>query len=254
VFRPLSRRIRESGPVRLVLDNRLVRHFADKPVTRPPTRRQTVLIGLIPGSVCAAIATGWFLLAAYATGEFTYLGWLTIAILLLGGLLIGRRLRSVICTILATGLFFVFVISGAALVVSDYVLAGRAEEVTAVVGDIVLDPTGCAAVSAFHSRVSGRSSARSVRRPDGTPLPGAIGMGDRSFGSRHTYRTGERVVVLVDPKNAVCLRAKSDVHTVVDTITTILAAGCIAWVFVIAALDWRIRRRAKYEQWRDQAA
>lgn len=242
MFRPLSQRIRESGPIRLLLDNRLVRHFADKPVTEPPTRRRTVLVGLVPGLACAVIATVWFFLAAYATGEFTYLGWITIAILLLGGVLIGRRLRSVICTILATGLFFVFILGGATLVVSDYVLIGRGEEVPAVVGDPVLDPTGCAAVSAFHSRVSGRSSARLVRRPDGTPLPGAIGLGDRGFGSRHTYRKGDQVTVLVDPKNSVCMRAKSDVHTVVDTVTTVLAAGCVAWVFVVAALDWRVRR------------
>jgi hypothetical protein len=254
VFRPLSQRIRESGPIRLLLDNRLVRHLADKPVTEPPTRRQAVLIGVVPGLACAIIATVWFFLAAYATGEFTYLGWITIVVLLLGGLLIGRRLRSVICTILATGLFFVFIISGAALVVSDYVLVSRGEEVPAVVGDPVLDPTGCAAVSAFHSRVSGRTSARLVHRPDGTPLPGAIGLGDRSFGSRHTYRKGEQVTVLVDPQNAMCMRAKSDVHPVVDTVITILAAGCIAWVFVVAPLDWRIRRRAKYETWRDHAA
>jgi hypothetical protein len=254
VFRPLSQRIRESGPVRLLLDNRLVRYFAGKPVTTSPTRRQTVLVGLVPGLACAILATVWFFLAAYATGEFAYLGWITIAIMLLGGLLIGRRLRSVICTILATGLFFVFLISGAALVVSDYVLVGRGEEVPAVVGDPVVDPTGCAAVSAFHSRVSGRSSARLVHRPDGTPLPGAIGLGDRSFGSRHTYRKGEQVTVLVDPENAVCMRAKTDVHPVVDTVITVLAAGCVAWVFVVAALDWRIWRREKYERWRDQAA
>jgi hypothetical protein len=28
----------------------------------------------------------------------------------------------------------------------------------------------------------------------------------------------------------------------VDTVTTVLAAGCVAWVFVVAALDWRVRR------------
>jgi hypothetical protein len=236
------------------MDNRVIRHFADKPVTTPPTRPQTVLIGFVPGLACAIIAIVWFILAAYATGEFSYLGWISIAILLLGGLLIGRRLRSVICTILATGLYFVFIITGAANVVSDYVLAARGEEVPAVVGDPVLDPTGCAAVSAFHSRVSGQSSASLVHRPDGTPLPGAIGLGDRSFGSRHTYRKGEQVTVLVDPENAVCMRAKTDVRPVVDTVITILAAGCIAWVFLVAPLDWRIRRRAKYETWRNHAA
>ena len=227
-------------------DNRFVRRIADKPVTSPPTRRQTVLIGLIPALAAVACLAAFVVLVAFDENTFG-LGLIAIAILLLGGLFIGARLRSVICTIIATGLFLVL-IRFSALVVADYVLETRGEEVTAVVVDTVRNPTGCAAASAFYSRVSSDSIATRVRRLDGTPLPGAIGFADRTHGNGHVYRPGERVQVLVDPAGAVCMRAKSDVHPVVDTITTVLALGCVGWVFVVAPLDWRLRRRAKYER------
>ena len=76
---------------------------------------------------------------------------------------------------------------------------------------------------------------------------------DRTHGNVHTYRPGEHVEVLVDPENAVCMRAVSDVHLVVNTIVTVLAAGCIVWTFLVAALGWRGRRRERYEAWREQA-
>jgi len=174
-------------------------------------------------------------------------------VLLFGGLLIGRRLRSVICTILASGLCLVFVTMGAVRVVGDLVLQTRGEEMTAVVDGFVTNPSGCSAMSAFHSRVTGNSIATVVRRLDGTPLPGAIGFGDNTHGNRHTYTKGEHVQVLVDPKNAVCMRAKSDVHLLIDAIIAVLALGCVAWVFIVAPLDWRVRRREKYEMWRNQA-
>jgi hypothetical protein len=248
VWRPLSQRIRESAPIRLIADNRIVRRIADKPVTKAPTRRQTVLIGLIPALAAFACLSSFVVLVAFNRDTFG-LGLIAIAILLLGGLFIGARLRSVICTLLATGLFFVF-IRFSAHVVDDYVLETRGEEVTAVVVDTVRNPTGCASVSAFYSRGRPDSIATLVTRLDGSPLPGAIGFADNTHGNNHVYRKGERVQVLVDPGNAVCMRAKSDVHLVVDTITTVLALGCIVWVFIVAPLDWRVRRQAKYERWR----
>lgn len=247
---PLAQRIRESAPVRLVLDNRLVRHYADKPVTEAPGRRQTRLVGVVPAAIVALLLAAAYYGAAFGLPFGDALGVIAIAVLLLGGLLIGRRLRSVICTLIATGLFYVFVTSSI-LVAGDYVLEIRGQRLTAEVVGTVRNPTGCAAVSAFYSSIHrGSSSATSVRKLDGTPLPGAIGLGDKTFGSRHVYRTGEHVQVLVDPDNAVCMRARSDVHLVVDTILVVLAAGCIAWVFVVAPLDWRVRRRARYEAWR----
>lgn len=251
MWRPLSQRIRESAPIRLIADNRLVRRIADKPVTRAPTRRQTVLIGLIPALLVFVCFSAFIVLVAFDRNTFG-LGWIAIAILLIGGLLTGARLRSVICTILATGLFFVF-IRFSATVVADSLLESRGEEVTAVVVDTVRNPTGCAAISAFRNRLTGNTAATLVTRLDGTPLPGAIGFADRTHGSDHVYRKGERVQVLVDPAGAVCMRAKSDVHLVVDTITTVLSLGCIAWVFIVAALDWRVRRQERYQEWRAQA-
>ncbi|MFL6144755.1 MAG: hypothetical protein ACJ72N_23180 [Labedaea sp.] len=252
MFRPLSQRIRESAPVRLVAGNRLVRRIADRPVTSAPTRGQAVLVGLVPALAAALTLTGFLLLAPYHPGAFGILGLLSIAVVLLGGLLIGARLRSVLCTLIMTGLYFVFIVAGAAPVVGEYLLTTRGEQVTAVVGPTVTNPTGCAAASAFFSR-DGGSIARSVHRPDGSPLPGAIGLGDQTHGNRHTYRPGERVEVLVDPANEVCMRAKSDVHLVVDSVVTVLAFGCIAVVFLVAALDWRLRRRERYEAWRARA-
>lgn len=230
------------------MDNRLVRHVADKPVTKAPDRRQTLLVGIIPAlTVAALLLAAYYVVAFHPDSVGDTLGVLSLAILLVGGVFIGRRLRSVICTIIATGLYFVF-IKFSILVASDYVLEIRGQQTAAVVVGTVRNPTGCAAVSAFYSSINpGSSAAKLVSRLDGTPLPGAIGLGDKTLSTRHVYRDGEHVQVLVDPDNAVCMRAKSDVDLVVDTIAVILAAGCIAWVFIVAPLDWRNRRRDKYE-------
>jgi hypothetical protein len=255
VWRPLSQRIRESAPIRLIADNRFVRKITDKPVTKAPARRQAVLIGLIPAlTATILLVSGFLAIAFYPDSVGGLLALTPIGILLFGGLLIGRRLRSVICTILASGLCLVFVTSGAVRVVSDLVLQTRGEEVTAVVDDYITNPTGCAAISAFHSRLTSDSIATSVHSLDGTPLPGAIGFGERTHGNDHTYRKGERVQVVVDPENAVCMRAKSDVHLVIDAIIAVLAIGCVAWVFIVAPLDWRVRRLEKYETWRNRAS
>jgi hypothetical protein len=219
-----------------------------------PARRQTLLVGVIPAlAVAALLAAAYYGVAFHPDSFGNTLGQLSIAILLVGGVFLGRRLRSVICTLVAVGLYFVFVKSSI-LVASDYVLEIRGQQLTAVVVETVQNPTGCAAVSAFYSSINPRSpAAKSVSRLDGTPLPGAIGLGDKTASNRHVYRDGEHVEVLVDPDNAVCMRAKSEVNLVVDTIAVILAAGCIASVFTVAPLDRRNRRQDKHEAWRAKA-
>src|SRR5438876_535692 len=129
---PLTQRIRRSLPVRLLLDNRLVRHFADKPVTAAPTRAQTILIGLVPALVIMALlVTAWFLVAL-APGTFGGpLVLLTLPILFFGGLLIGRTGGTAIITVIATGLFLVTVLTGSVRIVGDLILDTRGEEVTA---------------------------------------------------------------------------------------------------------------------------
>jgi hypothetical protein len=251
---PLAQRVRESLAVRLFLDNRLVRHLADKPVTKAPNRRQTLLVGAVPAvTVVVLLAAAYYGVAFHPDSFGDALGMLSLAILLLGGVFVGRRLRSVGCTLIAAGLYFVLV-KFSILVAGDYVLEIRGQQTTAVVVGTMRNPTGCAAVSAFYSSIDrGSSVAKSVSRLDGSPLPGAIGLGDRTHASRHLYRDGEHVEVLVDPDNAVCMRAKSDVDLVVDTIAAVLAVGCVAWVFIVAPLDWRLRRREKYEAWRARA-
>jgi hypothetical protein len=244
-------RLRESLPVRLVLDNRLVRRIRERPVTSPPARRRVVLVGLVPGFAAALCLAGFLLLAPYHPGGVNFLGLISIAILLLGGIVVGARSRSVFGTLIMTGMFYIFIMA-AAPVVAEYLLTTRGEQVTAVVTGRVENPTGCAEATAFFSR-NGGSVSTSVSRLDGRPLPGAIAFGDRTHGNVHTYRRGEHVEVMVDPANKVCMRAKADVHLVVDLIVTVLAFGCIAVTFLVAALDWRQRRQDRYEAWRARA-
>src|SRR2546421_4122795 len=95
VWRPLSQRVRESARVRLIADNRFVRRIADKPVSTATTRRQTVLIGLIPALVAAGLlVSSWFVIAYYPDTVGGLLALLAIPILLLGGIFIGRQGRS----------------------------------------------------------------------------------------------------------------------------------------------------------------
>jgi hypothetical protein len=209
----------------------------------------------VPALVVLAMLVTACFLVAFAPGTFGGpLVLLAAPILLFGGLLIGRTGGTAIVTVIATGLFLVAVLTGSLRIVGDLILDTRGEEVTAVVVGTLRNPTGCAADTEFRSRITQNTVATLVSRLDGTPLPGGIGFGDRTHGNNHVYRQGEHVQVLVDPKNAVCMRAKSDVHLVVNLVVNVLAAGCVAWVFLLAARNWRARRQERYERWRATAA